>query len=84
MLACVAVILLSCLAFAQSTAPSTITEHTLTITVENMDTNEGNLGILIFNGPKGWAEDRQSALKDVSFPAQKGLQKVNVQLPPGK
>jgi uncharacterized protein (DUF2141 family) len=59
-------------------------EYTLTVTVENMDSTEGNLGILIFNGPNGWAEDRKTALKDISIPAQKGVQKVPVQLPEGK
>ena len=49
-----------------------------------MDSSVGNLGILIFNGPKGWAEDRQAALRDISVPAQAGVQKVTVQLPPGK
>src|ERR1700758_1595392 len=78
-----AVLLLSSTAIAQSSVPSS-TEYTLTITVEGMDSNEGNLGILIFNGPKGWAEDRQAALKDISIPAQKGVQKVTVQLPEGK
>ena len=76
-----AVVLICSFALAQSTAAK---EHTLTIAVQNMDSAEGNLGILIFNGPKGWAEDRQAALKDISIPAQKGVQKVPVQLPPGK
>jgi len=77
--ACVTAVLICHFAFAQSAAPGR--EHTLTITVENMDSNEGNLGILIFNNPKGWAEDRQAALKDISVPAQKGSQKITVQLP---
>jgi len=79
-----AVILLCITALAQSPAATAPKQYTLTITVENMDSNEGNLGILIFNGPKGWAEDRQAALKDISVPAQKGTQKVTVQLPEGK
>lgn len=75
------VVLICTSVFAQSAAPK---DYTLTVAVQNMDSNEGNLGILIFNGPKGWAEDRQAALKDISVPAQKGVQKVTVQLPPGK
>ena len=67
-------------AFAQAPAK----EYTLTITVDGMDSNEGNLGILIFNGPKGWAESRTDALKDISVPAQQGTQSVKVQLPAGK
>lgn len=82
--------LLVCLAalFAGSAvsaqAPSATKEYTLTIVVEGMDSNVGNLGILIFNGPKGWAEDRQAALKDISVPAQAPTQKVEVKLPPGR
>ncbi|MGZ4814951.1 MAG: DUF2141 domain-containing protein [Terriglobales bacterium] len=78
------VILLCGVVFAQSPAPAATKEYTLTISVENMDSDQGNLGILIFNGPKGWAEDRQAALKDISIPAQKGTQKVTVQLPQGQ
>ena len=52
-LTCVAVILICVSALAQSAASK---EHTLTIAVQNMDSAEGNLGILIFNGPKGDVE----------------------------
>jgi len=80
-----ALLLISCPMLAQSPTPAANTpKYKLTITVENMDSNVGNLGILIFSGPKGWAEDRQSALKDISVPAQQGVQKVDVQLPPGR
>lgn len=58
---------------------------TLTIVVEGMSSDEGNLGVLIFNGPKGWAEDRQAAFRDIAVPAQKGTQTLKVpELPPGK
>jgi len=80
LLICLAVMLVCSTALAQAPAK----EYTLTITVEGMDSSEGNLGILIFNGPKGWAEDRQAALKDLIFPAQQGTQSVKVELPPGK
>ena len=80
LLICLAVMLVCSTAFAQAAAK----EYTLTITVEGMDSSEGNLGILIFNGPKGWAESRTDALKDISVPAQQGTQSVKVQLPPGK
>jgi uncharacterized protein (DUF2141 family) len=81
--ACFAVILICAAAFAQSPAPAA-KEYTLTITVEGMDSTQGNLGILIFNSPKGWAEDRQAALKDISIPAQAPTQKVEVKLPAGQ
>jgi uncharacterized protein (DUF2141 family) len=61
-----------------------VPEYTLTITVENMDSSAGNLGILIFNGPKGWAEDRQAAFKDIAVPAKQGIQKVEIKLPAGR
>ena len=80
-LASFALVLLCCAALAQSSA---VKPYTLTITVEGMDSNEGNLGILIFNNSKGWAEDRQAALKDISVPAQQGTQQVKVELPPGQ
>lgn len=69
--------------FAQSAdAPKT---YTLTIVVEGMSSNEGNLGVLLFNGPKGWAEDRQAAYKDIAVPAEKGTQTLRIpDLPPGR
>lgn len=72
-------------AFTQSPGASAGTCCTLTIVVEGMSSNEGNLGVLIFNSPKGWAEDRQAALKDIAVPAVKGTQTLQVpNLPPGK
>ena len=66
--------------FAQNSA-----NFTLTIVVEGMSSEEGNLGVLVFNGPKGWAEDRQAALKDIAVPAVKGTQTLKVpDLPAGK
>ena len=57
---------------------------TLTIVVDGMSSDEGNLGVLIFNGPKGWAEDRQAAFRDIAVPAVKGTQTLKVpDLPPG-
>jgi uncharacterized protein (DUF2141 family) len=72
-------------ALAQAPAAPATTCCTLTIVVEGMSSDEGNLGVLIFNGPKGWAEDRQAALRDISVPAVKGTQTLNVPgLPPGR
>jgi len=78
-LMCVAVV--SSAVLAQGSTASKL--YTLTITVEGMDSNAGNLGILIFTNSKGWPEDRQAALKDIAVPAQQGTQKVTVQLPAG-
>ena len=67
--------------FAQSGNPPCCT---LTIVVEGMDSNVGNLGVLVFNNEKGWPEDRTAALKDVSVPAEKGTQTLKIPgLPPG-
>lgn len=58
---------------------------TLTIAVHGMDSSVGNLGVLIFNNPKGWPEDRHAAYKDISVPAQQGTQILTVpDLPPGE
>jgi uncharacterized protein (DUF2141 family) len=71
--------------FSAAQTPATSGCCTLTIVVEGMSSDEGNLGVLIFNGPKGWAEDRQAAFKDISVPAVKGTQTLKVpDLPPGK
>ncbi len=39
--------------------------HTLTVSVENVNHDAGNIGVLVFNGPKGWPEDRFIALRDI-------------------
>jgi uncharacterized protein (DUF2141 family) len=50
-----------------------------------MSSDDGNIGVFIFNGPKGWAEDRHAAFRDIAVPAQKGTQTLKVpDLPPGK
>jgi uncharacterized protein (DUF2141 family) len=80
-------IILLCCGFAARTAsqgPPAPT-YTLTIVVEGMSSNEGNLGVLVFNNAKGWPEDRTVALRDIAVPAQKGTQTLKVpDLPTGK
>lgn len=39
--------------------------YTLTVMVENVNHDGGNIGVLVFNGPKGWPEDRFIALRDI-------------------
>jgi len=46
--------------------------YTLTVIVEGVDQGDGNIGMLVFNSPKGWAEDRSSAFKDLVVPAHPG------------
>ncbi len=70
--------------FVSAQAADANKTFTLTIVVQGMSSDEGNLGVLIFNGPKGWAEDRQAAFKDISVPAVKGTQTLKVpDMPPG-
>ena len=58
--------------------------YTLTLIVEGMDSNVGNLGVLVFNNEKGWPEDRTTAYKDISVPAEKGTQTLKIpDLPAG-
>ena len=64
-----------------SSAPT----HTLTVVVEGVNNLGGNVGILVFNSPKGWAEDRSAALKDISVPAHEGTNKIEIPgLPAGE
>ena len=81
----VLILISSSFTLAQAPAAPTSNGCTLTLIVEGMSSDEGNLGVLIFNGPKGWAEDRTAALRDISIPAVKGTQTLKVPgLPPGK
>jgi uncharacterized protein (DUF2141 family) len=52
--------------------------HTLTVTVEGVNHDDGNIGVLVFNAPKGWPEDRFIALKDIVVPAHPGTVTVAV------
>lgn len=74
-------------AVAQQPAPAAPAGqgYTLTIYVDGVDDKGGNVGVLVFNSPKGWAEDRAAALKDISVPAQEGTVKIAVSgLPAGE
>jgi uncharacterized protein (DUF2141 family) len=66
------------------TAQETVALHTLTVVVENVNQEGGNIGVLVFNSPKGWPEDRLAALRDVVVPAHPGTVTVTVpDLPDG-
>jgi uncharacterized protein (DUF2141 family) len=59
-------------------------DYTLTIVVEGVNSDVGNVGVLVFNSDKGWAEDRTAALKDIVVPAHSGTVTVTVpNLPAG-
>jgi uncharacterized protein (DUF2141 family) len=68
-------------ASAASSAPG----YTLTVIVEGVDQQDGNIGMLVFNSPKGWAEDRTAALRDITTPATPGTVTIKVpDLPAGE
>ncbi|HZP24779.1 MAG TPA: DUF2141 domain-containing protein [Terriglobales bacterium] len=58
---------------------------TLTLTVEGVDQRDGNIGVLIFNSPKGWAEDRFAAFRTAEVPAHPGTVTITIpNLPAGE
>ena len=77
-------VLLLFLNFSLAAQNSTNRTYTLTIVVAGMDSDVGNLGVLVFNNERGWPEDRTAAYKDISVPAQQGTQTLEIpDLPPG-
>ncbi len=66
-------------AMAQQAPATPAQGFTLTVIVEGVNQAGGNIGVLLFNSPKGWAEDRTAALRDVVVPAHQGT--VNVVIP---
>jgi len=64
---------------------STAATYTLTVVVEGVNEQGGNVGMLVFNSSKGWAEDRGIALKDITVPAHEGTVTITVPgLPAGE
>lgn len=58
--------------------------HTLTVLVEGVNQDDGNIGLLLFNNDKGWAEDRKLAMRDIVVPAHPGTVTVTIpDLPAG-
>ncbi len=69
----------------QNPAPAPGDLHTLTVVVENVNQQDGNIGVLVFNSTKGWPEDRFAALRDIVVPAHPGTVTVTVPgLPAGE
>lgn len=59
--------------------------YTLTVIVEGVNERDGNIGMLVFNSPKGWAEDINSAFRDAVVPAHPGTVTLMVpNLPAGE
>jgi uncharacterized protein (DUF2141 family) len=73
-----AVICFACLSAAQQAHTPAAGAYTLTIQVENVNQDDGNIGVLVFNNTKGWPEDRFAALKDIVVPAHPGTVTVEV------
>jgi uncharacterized protein (DUF2141 family) len=52
---------------------------TLTVLVEGVNSQGGNIGVLLFNSTKGWPEDIHAAFKDVVVPAHAGMVTVRIE-----
>lgn len=66
---------------AAKVAPQT---YTLIVSVDGVNQQGGNIGILVFQNDKGWPEDRLVAFKDIHVPAHPGSVVITVPgLPPG-
>ncbi len=71
-------------ATAQQSARPASDQHTLTVIVENVNQDGGNIGVLVFNSTKGWPENRFAALRDIVVQAHPGTVTVTVpDLPAG-
>jgi uncharacterized protein (DUF2141 family) len=69
---------------AQQPAAPAAQGYTLTVVAEGVNKLGGNVGLLVFNSAKGWAEDRTVALKDITVPAHEGTVTITVpDLPAG-
>lgn len=55
----------------------------LTVYVDGVNRQGGNIGVMIFNKARGWPEDNDAAFKAVVVPAHPGTVAVHVVLPPG-
>ncbi len=78
------VLLLMPAPFLSAQSPAQPERYTLTVVVEGVSNDKGNIGVLVFNSDKGWPEDRFAALRDIVVPAHPGTVTVPVSdLPPG-
>jgi uncharacterized protein (DUF2141 family) len=75
--------MLSAMLSAQTSKPASKL-CTLTVRVEGVNSQGGNVGVLLFNSSKGWPEDIHAVLKDVVVPAHPGVVTVKIEsLPVG-
>jgi uncharacterized protein (DUF2141 family) len=75
----IALLALAATVAAQQSASPAAGGYTLKLFVEGVNSDGGNIGVLVFNSDKGWAEDRTIALRDVVVPAHPGT--VTVEIP---
>jgi uncharacterized protein (DUF2141 family) len=69
---------------AAPTPPAAPQTYTLTIHVDGVNQQGGNIGVLVFQNDKGWPEDRFVAYKDIRQPSHPGTVDVVIPgLPPG-
>lgn len=71
-------LILSMSLHAAAQQPAALNAVNLTLQVENVNQDGGNIGVLVFNSTKGWPEDRFAALKDIVVPAHPGTVTVLV------
>lgn len=58
--------------------------YKLKIVVEGVNEQGGNIGVLVFNSPKGWPDDRLAALHDIVVGAHPGTVTIDIpSLPAG-
>jgi uncharacterized protein (DUF2141 family) len=77
---CLTILLVTSLAgMAQQGGPASGPLCKLTVLVEGVNDQDGNIGVLVFNSDKGWPDDRVVALRDVVVPAHSGT--VTVEIP---
>lgn len=80
----VAAIIIALLAQGQQKPLPAGKGYTLTVIVDGVNNQDGNIGVLLFNSAKGWPEDQSAALRNVVVPAHAGTVRVVISgLPAG-
>lgn len=75
---CFLVISLFAVAAGSQSATTSAKTFVLTVQVENVNKDAGNVGMLVFNSSVGWPENRFIALKDITVPAHPGTVTIAV------
>jgi uncharacterized protein (DUF2141 family) len=64
--------------------PESKNTATLTVYVEGVNKQGGNVAVMVFRSANGWPEDNDAAYRAVVVPAHPGTMVVRVALPPGE